>query len=494
MELASDAGSAFPDVDLPAKLFIHDDMIFCVPKRLSRARWIPLASAAVVFSLSAAEEGIEELVVPAETPPGAPAPVVVVETGPAAKPETAAADAELEQLRKERERIAAENALAQEKQRRELFALEAEKQRLALENSLRVERLNAEVAGLRTELDRITLQTEALNKKAALEAAERREELDRDLAAVRAEEERLRAANALAAQKAEGRLAQLRVQETEVKVQRAELEVQLARLQTELSRREKAEILRDLVPDEQKYTSEPFRAGTLMISDRRIGLNGVILPSLADQVAERIDYFNNQNTEYPIFLVIDYSPGGSVMAGYKILKAMDGSKAPVYVVVKSFAASMAATIVTLAERSFAYPNAIILHHQIAWLAGGNLTQQREQLAEFEQWWRRLAQPVAAKMGLSLDEFVARMYKKNSDGDWLEFADKARELKWIDEIVDTIWETSLDKNPDRFGPRPVLTMEVEEKTDGQGVPYGMLPRLQPFDYYFLHNRDGYFRVR
>ena len=53
------------------------------------------------------------------------------------------------------------------------------------------------------------------------------------------------------------------------------------------------------------------------------------------------------------------------MAGYKILKAMEGSAAPVYVVVKSFAASMAANIATQSKKSFAYPNAIILHHQIS---------------------------------------------------------------------------------------------------------------------------------
>ena len=50
-----------------------------------------------------------------------------------------------------------------------------------------------------------------------------------------------------------------------------------------------------------------------------------------------------------IFIVIDTSPRGSVMAGYRILKAMESSDAPVHVVVKSFAASMAAAITTLGE-------------------------------------------------------------------------------------------------------------------------------------------------
>src|SRR5260221_10572633 len=117
--------------------------------------------------------------------------------------------------------------------------------------------------------------------------------------------------------------------------------------------------------------------GVLSISDRRIALNGVITSETANRVTERINYFNNQNKEFPIFIVIDDSPGGSVMAGYKILKTMHSSSAPVYVVVKSYAASMAAAICTLAQRSFAYPNAVILHHPISNGSHGNLAAQRD---------------------------------------------------------------------------------------------------------------------
>lgn len=423
----------------------------------------------------------------------------VAPAAPAAKPSGAAAadapDADgTEQLRRERDRIAAENALAAEQLRKELSALEAEKQRLQLENSLRSERLNAEVAETRTKLDKLGLETEAINKQAALEAAQRRAELDRELADMRAEEERNRVANAIVAQKNESRLAELRLQETDYKIKRAALEMEVARLQTELTRREKSDELRDLVPDERRYLKEPFADGVLRVSDRRIELNGLISPVLASHIAERIDFFNNQSTEFPIFLVIDSSPGGSVMAGNQILKAMEGSPAPVYVVLKSYAASMAAVITALAPRSYAYPNAVIVHHQISWLGMGNLTQQREQMRSAEEWWRRLAQPVAAKMGLTLEQFIAQMYQKNSDGDWREFADAAVALHWVDQIVNTIWETSIDKHPDRFGNPAPLTLSLEQKTDEQGNPYVVLPRLVPSDCYFLYNPDQYYRLR
>src|SRR6202044_541256 len=102
---------------------------------------------------------------------------------------------------------------------------------------------------------------------------------------------------------------------------------------------------------------------------------------------DRIHYFNNKDESLPIFLVIDYSPGGSVMEGYRIVKAMQASKAPVHVVVKSYAASMAAVITTLAPHSYVYPNAVILHHQMSDMAWGNLTQHKEQLKVMEEWYK-----------------------------------------------------------------------------------------------------------
>jgi ATP-dependent Clp protease protease subunit len=219
----------------------------------------------------------------------------------------------------------------------------------------------------------------------------------------------------------------------------------------------------------------------------------------ADRITERINFFNNQNREYPIFIVIDQSPGGSVAAGYKILRTMKGSEAPVYVVVKSFAASMAAGITTLAARSYAYPNAIILHHQLSAGSAGNLTEHRERVKDLEEWWKRLATPVAAKMGVGLDDFIKRMYLKRSTGDWQEFADNAKKLHWVDEVADVIREESYVKNPDnspagaRVSPR-YLGDGVEEELDAQGHAYARVPRLSPVDAYYLYDPDNYYRLK
>ena len=423
---------------------------------------------------------------------------------PSASSDTNSANAE---LKKKQDQLTLENSLADLQLKKDLAKLTAEKQRLELENSLAAQKSAAELLSMQTEIDKLTKQLDLTAKRTAMTEAERRKRLDEEFASDRERIERLRLSNDLAsvelASKSRDmaqREQELRIKAAELATQSAELNMQLAKLNTDLDLREKRDQWKNRVNRDIAYTKEPFKDSVLTISDRRISLNGPIMLETADFIVERIDYFNNQNREYPIFLVIDRSPGGSVMAGYKILKAMAGSPAPVYVVVKSFAASMAAGITTLAQKSFAYPNAIMLHHQILSSSFGNLTQQKEQLKEMEEWWKRLATPVAGKMGVGLDDFIKRMYENRSTGDWQEFGDGARKLKWVDEIAETIREESYDRNPDGSSgpgsPRPARAdaqSALPERVDTNGKRYVLLPRLEPVDCYYMYNPDAYYRL-
>jgi len=251
------------------------------------------------------------------------------------------------------------------------------------------------------------------------------------------------------------------------------------------------------------YLLDPFQDGQLYISDRRISLNGPIHADIADEITHYIHYYNNKNSKYPIFLVIDRCPGGSVMEGARIVEAMRNSKAPVYVVVKSAAISMGAVITALAERSFAYPNALILHHQMSGWYYGNNTQVSERLKVAEEWSERLMTPIAQKMGFSLEEFVNAMYEHNTEGNWLEFANNAQKLGWVDHVVSSIHETSYIDAP--------LTEEEEAVSEGgtvvlkAGVPEInamvkggaqlklYLPPLNPGDFYHLYDPQGIYKI-
>ena len=409
----------------------------------------------------------------AEAPNAAAAAIPVSPTFPAeSKPDpNQALRDEIARLNTEHDKIAAELALAQSQLDKELAPSKAN-----------TARLQAQLAEIKAKQDLADYQDRLLQ--------------DKTLAGMRKELDRTMLESSISKAIVDTEANDIRRIENATRKQTTKIssDIELAQKQTES---------RNYTSNEPVYLKDPVQNGRLIVSDRRIALNGPITMSTADQVAERINYFDNRDRSLPIFLVIDDSPGGSVMAGYKILKAMQGSEAPVYVVVKSFAASMAACITTQAKKSFAYPNAIILHHQIQSFGGGNLTQQQEWVKEMEEWWRRLADPVAAKMGITREEFIKRMYAHSSSGDWNEFADNAQKLHWVDQVIEQIEETGTVRHPDispvtaapgRFimpsGPNHEGSAEMK---DEKGRPYMNLPRLNPYDCYWLYNPDGYYRM-
>ena len=402
------------------------------------------------------------------------------------------------ELEAELARTAAENKLADEKRKAEIARLETEYQKLSSQNKLAGEQAKALTTAQGDELQKLNLENrlaEEKNKKLMTELTLR-------IAALKAENdfnaEQQRAAlltdskekNALDLE-----MKRLDLEEKKLKVEKMAMDGRANQLNSDLDLRLKKTEWKKQSNTEPVYAGKPFTAGKLVISDRRIALNGPIFTGVADHVTERIHYYNNISTQ-PIFIVIDMSPGGSVMEGYRIVKAIQASKAPVSVVVKSLAASMAAIITTLADRSYVYPNAIILHHQMSTGVWGNMTRLKEQLELAREWERRLWIPLSKKMGMEPEQLRKKMYEKNSDGDWEEFGDKAVDYKWATSVVDEIDETGIVKNPDEeTAARPVGRMpgfELNEKTDENGQRYVSLPRLAPFDFYFIYNPDRYYR--
>ncbi len=359
------------------------------------------------------------------------------------------------------------------------------------QNKLEAEKLPESTNSLRAEIAQLKLERELITERLALEAAQRQEAVKDAVAKTSMELAELNRGAELARVRSEKLAAELKTVQTEASLELARLQNEIDAIQT----REKRASYADADP---VYLKNPLREdGVLVVSDRRIPLNGMIVRDTADFVTNRIDYWNNRDRELPIFIVIDDCPGGSVMAGYRILKAMEASDAPVHVVVKSFAASMAACLTTLAEESYAYPNAIILHHQISSqlaLARLNLTQQKEFYEESQRWWERLAAPVAEKMGVTTAKFIEEMYAHSTSGDWSEFGDRAKELKWVNHIVDGIVESSVTLNPDVEDKAKESKTALAEQVDTDGKMFSYLPRLNPKDVFFLYNPDGYYRMR
>ena len=363
---------------------------------------------------------------------------------------------------------------------------EKAQKKLAVENALAAEKVKKEQAKLRAEVSRLKLEKERLSERLALAELERKQKMAKDEAAHK---------KALIALTREASLAKIQAEMlgSELKAKQAEFGLKLVEIENEVKAIEAAKKRENYANSEPVYLADPLlKDGTLVISDRRIDLNGPIHSGTAKHVTERINYFNNKNAKHPIFIIIDDSPGGSVMSGMSILESMHGSDAPVYVVVKTFAASMAAGITTLAERSFAFPNAMILHHQVISSNFGNLTETREHTKQLEEWWRRLAEPIAQKMGISRDQFIEKMYENTVSGDWTEFADEAQKLKWVDHVVNNLKETSLLKNPDA---KKTPTPTTRPRAEGDSMtPENIIPRLNPKDMLYMYNPDNYYKLQ
>jgi len=376
-----------------------------------------------------------------------------------------------------------------------------EQEDLAILNALATEKSKHETNEMRAVVAKLKLEKELFEAQLAQKALEQNIPHLEEFLKYEAQKARLEREAALAKLESEHLTSQLKNIQTKALLATTELQGEIQAIEAKKEREAYAN-------SQPQYLDNPLKEdGTLVISDRRIPFNGPVTSRLADAVTERINFYNNKDPKKPIFIVIDDSPGGSVMAGYRILKAMEGSEAPVYVVVKSFAASMAACITTLAERSFAYPNAVILHHQISQtftFSSLNLTDQKETYEDLKKWWHRLADPISQKMGITSDEFIEMMYEKTVSGDWTEFGDDAVKIKWVDHTVNRIHETSLLKNPDAKKPATPVTTPTRSSllgeddlipsTDEKGNKYMLLPRRNPRDVYLMYNPDGYYRFK
>ena len=423
---------------------------------------------------------------------------------------------QLEILKLKNTQLMLQNLINAEKYKMELTQLEQEKDKLALKNELQDEKNQQALAELTAEKDKLVLENELQTARqtqvtAELEASKKRLELQNQineqeqqvlLTQLDNERKKIALQNALLEKNKQQELAiqlktaQLNLEMSQLELEKAKKTVEVELLTEKITAREQRQIWEDQVNTPQAYLKEPFIEGHLVISDRRIDLDTLIVPGVSEYVIERLNFFNNKDIQYPIFLVIDRCYGGSVMEGAKIVEAMQNSRAPVYVVVKSLAASMAAVITALAERSYAYPNALIVHHQMSSFAFGNQRQLEEQLDITQEWSQRLMTPVAEKMGLSLAAFVEKMYEHNSSGNWREFADVAVKLNWVNTLIEDIRDNSVTKKPEEIEPE-----QVEESTellshkrhDQYGQVYQEIPYLGPLDFYFLYNPDNYYRL-
>ena len=378
----------------------------------------------------------------------------------------------------------------------EIKEKEKEKQSLELDNFLARARLEKELADLQADIARMMVKREVMALKWEIEQEKEDQAHETEMLTLNRQKEKLEAEVDITRYRLMKEEEKFRAVTTKLDHQVNLLQAEVDRMNVQRARYEAERQHAKYANTVPVYLKDPLQAGgSLIISDRRIDLSGNITPWKANYITDRIQYFNNKHTDHPIFIVIESSPGGSVNSGSCILKAMENSQAPVYVVVKSFVASMAALITTLADKSYAYPNAVILHHQPWTFTQGNVRDLKEEQEFLQEWWSRLGGRLAKKMGVSLKKLDQLLYEKSGRGDWLEFADSAKKLKWIDHTINGIQDSSIRElpSPENYTWEGYLKSTCEvANTIENGVIY--LPPLDAKDFYYLYNPDNRYRVR
>ena len=97
----------------------------------------------------------------------------------------------------------------------------------------------------------------------------------------------------------------------------------------------------------------------------------------------------------------------------------------------------------------------------------NTSEAAHEAKKHKQWNDRMLKLVANKMGISVKQFVKKMYQNSPNGDWTVFADEAKKLRWIDNIIKGIRYTHISTQPQKkqYNSKKLL-LEILDLEDDQ----------------------------
>lgn len=168
--------------------------------------------------------------------------------------------------------------------------------------------------------------------------------------------------------------------------------------------------------------------GSDTVNNASITLYDEVTNGSANEVIEKIHKANRESSEGPIALYIN-SPGGSVIAGMRILDAMAASKRPITTVCISLCASMGGVLFLHGAHRVALPSSIILFHDGQASAQNTSDKLYSEVELFKKIDAQLESDLAAITGLSIED----VHNRESQ-DWWMLAPEAKKLHIVDEVI------------------------------------------------------------
>lgn len=160
---------------------------------------------------------------------------------------------------------------------------------------------------------------------------------------------------------------------------------------------------------------------TLTLFEEVTGVN-------SDKIAFRIREMNQENSNEPIVLLLD-SPGGSVIAGSKIISAIEASRRPVYTVCVTLCASMAAMIHSYGNIRMSVDRSILMFHNASGGAQGEVPRMLSLLHTLDRYIKKMDNNVITRSKLDSKHY----YELVQNELWIDGED-ALEMGLTDELV------------------------------------------------------------
>jgi ATP-dependent Clp protease protease subunit len=167
---------------------------------------------------------------------------------------------------------------------------------------------------------------------------------------------------------------------------------------------------------------------------RAVFLVGEVDESVLQQISQ-IQQLAAMSSE-PIYLLLE-SPGGSVFDGYKLLSAMESSRAPIYTVAMGLCASMCSVILEYGAKRYMFDRATLMFHDAAGGFQGEMKKMQTRMNYVNRALEKVDRAISAKIGISYDKYTALHQNEL----WLD-AEDALKLHFIDAVVATEYPMML----------------------------------------------------